>query len=236
MARSALVAAVSVPLLLLQLPMLAFAEECLSTDGSTCAQPQPQAAQGAALLQAHTQHNRGGAAAPAGHPDCPCLELSQTDMMEGGTFPERIYQKTINGEPHNFLPDCTDASREWYFPANLGIGGCTTFDGYAPFCGEGTAESPKKWTEPWMCQAKFCIVDPENCKSDWYIPGNLFPGMAFSYLTCDDKASATMTAGLEAATAILKKDHRAYHCAGGDVDDGLEDDAKEVQDTLGNAE
>jgi len=173
-----------------------------------------------------TEAKRGGIGG-SGHPDCPCLKASQTDLF-GGTFPEKIYTKKVDGKPHNFLPDCDGTDKEWLFPANLGLDSCTTMAGQAPFCGDGTDASPKTWTVPWMCETPWCVVDAENCRADGYITGNLFPGLSFSYLTCANDESQVEE--LTRITKMLRKDHRAYHCAGGKVDAKTQADAE----TIGN--
>jgi len=159
----------------------------------------------------------------AGNTMCPCLTAEQLDSSKGGYFPEKIYEEKVNGKKVKFLPECNDPSKEWKFPKDLGIGKCDNMDTLPPFCGSGTQTSPKRWTSDWMCQAKFCHVDPDNCPDDWVISGNLFPGLAFSYRTClpDDASDAQKSRAMH-ETGILRKYHRAYHCAADETDPNLQ--------------
>lgn len=207
--------------------------ECNPREGTCASETQANSMlQGLTMLHSGSLGDSQGPR-DMGHADCPCLTLDQTDVVPGGTFPEKVYQKKLpNGTTVNWLPGCDPGSdEEWYFPMNIGVGGCTSFAGLAPFCGAGTEESPKTWDQPWMCAAKFCMVDADRCTpSTSFIPGNLFPGLSFSYLTCDNTGIASEEQ-LTMATKLLRNDHRAYHCANGQVDDGLENDAKKVEQT-----
>lgn len=168
----------------------------------------------------------------SGHSKCPCLEPSQLDT-QGGYFPEKVYEKQVEGEWVKSLTDCDDPAKEWLFPSHLGIGTCASMTNLPPFCGTGAAESPKRWTDDWMCQQQFCHVDPNNCPAEWVLNGNLFPGLAFSYRTCaPSDASQVDLKRIEELTALLKNDHRAYHCVAPAVDERLQKDADEVQEKM----
>lgn len=205
----------------------AYAFDSPSCQGEAC--DATHNTQGMSLLMTHTRLSKTDLAAiQAGHEKCPCLTAEDLDD-KGGYFPEKIYEKEKEGKWYKVLPECNDPSTEWFFPKDLGIGKCDSMDKLAPFCGSGGPDSPKRWKTDWMCQQKFCHVDPDKCPHDWVVSGNLFPGLAFSYRTClPDDASDAEKERTASITGVLQQDHRAYHCAAEIVDDDLQSDADKI--------
>jgi len=201
---------------------LAYASDYRSCQGEACDAAETTRGMALMMTQKHLSKTKL-VAIQAGNTMCPCLTAEQLDSSKGGYFPEKIYEEKVNGKKVKFLPECNDPSKEWKFPKDLGIGKCDNMDTLPPFCGSGTQTSPKRWTSDWMCQAKFCHVDPDNCPDDWVISGNLFPGLAFSYRTClpDDASDAQKSRAMH-ETGILWKYPRAYHCAAEETDPNLQ--------------
>jgi len=169
-----------------------------------------------------------------GDSSCPCLMESDTDLG-GGFFPMAVWTRNVAGKMYNTLPDCDDPNNttaDWLMPYELGLNHCGPhFQGVAPFCGDGTASSPRTWTDDWMCNMQFCLVDPSNCEYSWAIPGSLFPGMSFSYLTCTtDDTPADQLQQIQAATTALQHDPLPHHCAGGYVGDAMQTDADDIEE------
>jgi len=215
---------------LVAVSMLAYAsDDHLCQDGGCNA---TVTTQGTSLLMRQKQLGKTQLAKPSkGDLSCPCLTKAQLDITKGGTFPEKIYEKKVDGMVVKTLKECDDHSKdiEWIFPEFLGIDECQNMESLAPFCGKGG--EPRRWKSGWMCAQQFCHVDPDHCPKDWLIPGNLFPGLAFSYQTClSPSASKEEKERVTKITKLLKEDHRAYHCAAAAVDEQLQNDAEKVED------
>jgi len=206
------------------------ARKVLCTKGTECSRKDVASL---SMLQRAQNLEKTPARFSAGDVSCPCLNKTQLDITKGGTFPEKIYEKIVDGKVVKTLPECDDRSKykEWIFPEFLGISECQNMESLAPFCGVGDQTSPRRWKTSWMCAQTFCHVDPDHCPPEWVIPGNLFPGLAFSYQTClSHNVSKAEKKRVTEITKVLQDDERAYHCTAAAVDEELQRDAEKVED------
>jgi hypothetical protein len=161
----------------------------------------------------------------SGSADCACL----TNLSMHAGEPVCVYNGTAGVYDRNGA--C--------FPSNYGLGRCAAWDDDF----DSACANAEKGHKPSYCDKPFCYVDQANCDRENRM-GTMFPGLAFSYDTCDyineliPEHPELADLGIEAEAEILNSTARAGENPQ-DVADAFEEEVHAMESFVeagGNAE